>query len=66
MSQQHPFADARYAIKRRTTCRAQFLTEMDQMILSATLEGIVAPHCQTSGRGRRPLPLGTMLHVLFL
>jgi IS5 family transposase len=66
MGQQHTFADAVYATKRRTTRRAQFLTEMDQVIPWTTLEGIVAPHYPTAGRGRRPLPLGTMLRIYFL
>ena len=66
MGQQHTFADAVHATKRRTTRRAHFLTEMDQVIPWATLGGIVVPRYPTAGRGRHPLPLGTMLRIYFL
>ncbi len=43
MSDQRTFADAVYANKPRMTRRAQFLTEMDQVIPWATVEARIAP-----------------------
>jgi IS5 family transposase len=66
MSEQRTFADAVFANKRRVTRREQFLLEMDQVIPWATLEALIAPHYPTAGRGRRPLPMATMLRIYFL
>lgn len=66
MSEQRTFADAVYASKTRVTRRAQFLTEMDAVIPWGRLEALIAPYYPTAGRGRRPMPLGTMLRVYFL
>jgi IS5 family transposase len=66
MTEQRTFADAVLSNKRRTTRREQFLTEMDQVIPWATVEALVAPHYPTAGRGRRPLPMATMLRIYFL
>jgi putative transposase len=49
MVQQHTLADAVWATKRRTTNRAQFLREMDQVIPWMTLKGIVAPSVGSVG-----------------
>ena len=48
------------------TRRERFLREMDAVIPWAPLRALVAPHYATPGRGRRPLPLETMLRVYFL
>lgn len=66
MSEQRTFADAVYASKTRVTRRAQFLTEMDAVIPWGRLEALIAPYYPTAGRGRRPMPLRTMLRVYFL
>ena len=66
MSDQRTFTDAVYANKPRMTRRAQFLTEMDQVIPWTTVEALVAPHYPKAGRGRRPLPMATMLRIYFL
>jgi IS5 family transposase len=66
MTEQRTFADATLSNKRRTTHCAQSLTEMDQVMPWATVEALVAPHYPTAGRGRRPLPMATMLRIYFL
>jgi transposase, IS5 family len=66
MSDQRTFTDAVYANKPRLTRRAQFLTETDQVIPWVTVEALVAPHYPNAGRGRRPLPMATMLRIYFL
>jgi IS5 family transposase len=66
MTEQRTFADAILSNKRRTTRREQFLTEMDQVIPWATVEALVEPHYPKAGRGRRPLPMATMLRIYFL
>jgi len=66
MSEQRTLASVVYDTKRKTTRREQFLTEMDAVIPWATLVALVTPHYAVAGRGRRPLPLETMLRVYFL
>ena len=66
MTEPRTVADAILSNKRRTTRREQFLTEMDQVIPWATVEALVAPHYPKAGRGRRPLPMATMLRIYFL
>lgn len=39
---------------------------MDVVIPLPTLRALMAPHYTVAGRGRRPLPLETMLRVYFL
>lgn len=53
----------RYA---KTTKRAAFLAEMDQVIPWASLCGLIAPHYPKAGRGRRPVGLERMLRIHFL
>ena len=66
MSEQRTLASVAYDSKRKITRRERFLQEMDAVIPWATLEALVAPHYPKPGRGRRPLPLATMLRVYFL
>ena len=66
MSEQRTLASAVYDSKRKVTRRERFLQEMDTVIPWAALEALVAPHYAKPGRGRRPLPLATMLRVYFL
>lgn len=66
MSKQRTLASVAYDAKRKTTRRERFLTEMDRVIPWRGLIALVEPHYATPGRGRRPLPLETMLRVYFL
>lgn len=66
MSEQRTLASLAYETKGKITRRERFLREMDAVIPWATLRALVAPHYATPGRGRRPLPLETMLRVYFL
>jgi IS5 family transposase len=66
MTEQRTFADAILSNKKRTTRREQFLTEMDAVIPWARVEALVEPHYPKAGRGRRPLPMATMLRIYFL
>jgi hypothetical protein len=54
MGQQRTFADTLFVTRHRTTRRAQLLTGMGQTIPWRTLEGMVAPHYPTTGRGGPP------------
>ena len=66
MSEQRTLASVVYDTKRKVTSRERFLTEMDAVIPWAPLLALIVPHYPTDGRGRRPLPLETMLRVYFL
>lgn len=66
MSEQRTLSSIAYDTKRKVTRREQFLHEMDAVIPWATLVALVASHYPTAGRGRRPMPLATMLRVHFL
>jgi IS5 family transposase len=66
MSEQRTLASVAYDTKGKVTRRERFLREMDAVIPWATLRALVEPHYTKPGRGRRPLPLETMLRVYFL
>lgn len=66
MSEQRTLASVPYDSKGRTTRRERFLAEMDAVIPWARLLALILPHYAVAGRGRRPLPLETMLRVYFL
>lgn len=66
MSEQRTLASVAYDTKGKVTRRERFLREMDGVIPWATLVALVTPHYAVAGRGRRPLPLETMLRVYFL
>lgn len=66
MGEQRTLGSVAYDTKGKVTRRERFLTEMDAVIPWARLLALVAPHYPTAGRGRRPLPLETMLRVYFL
>ena len=66
MSEQRTLASLAYETKGTITRRERFLRERDAVIPLATLRALVAPYYATPGRGRRPLPLETMLRVYFL
>lgn len=66
MGEQRTLGSVAYDSKKKVTRRERFLTEMDAVIPWARLLALVAPHYAVAGRGRRPLPLETMLRVYFL
>lgn len=66
MSEQRTLASVVYDTKRKVTRRERFLHEMDRVIPWPTLQALVAPHYVKPGRGRRPMPLETMLRIYFL
>jgi IS5 family transposase len=66
MSEQRTLASVVYDSKRKVTRRERFLQEMDRVIPWTTLIALVAPHYVKPGRGRRPMPLETMLRIYFL
>lgn len=66
MSEQRTLASQSWMSKKKVTRRERFLAEMDAVIPWGTLSALIAPHYPTAGRGRRPMPLETMLRVYFL
>lgn len=66
MGEQRTLGSVAYDTKGKVTRRERFLTEMDAVIPWAPLLALVEPHYAKAGRGRRPLPLETMLRVYFL
>jgi transposase, IS5 family len=66
MSEQKTLASVAYDTKRKVTSRERFLSEMDRVIPWQPLLALIAPHYTPPGRGRRPLPMETMLRVYFL
>jgi IS5 family transposase len=66
MGEQRTLGSVAYDSKGKVTRRERFLTEMDAVIPWARLLALVTPHYAVAGRGRRPLPLETMLRIYFL
>lgn len=66
MSEQRTLASEGWARKKRVTRRERFLAEMEVVIPWGTLVALIVPHYPVAGRGRRPLPLETMLRIYFL
>jgi IS5 family transposase len=66
MSDQTTFAGLAWSTKGKRTRRERFLSEMDQVIPWPRLIALIEPHYKKPGRGRRPLPLETMLRIYFL
>ena len=66
MNEQRTLASVAYEAKGKVTRRERFLAEMDAVIPWASLLALITPHYAKPGRGRRPLPLETMLRVYFL
>jgi IS5 family transposase len=63
--QQLSFADIEYANKGKITRREKFLNQLQGLLPWAIMLAVIAPHyAQGNGRGRKPFPLDTMLHVL--
>jgi IS5 family transposase len=66
MSEQQTFAGLAWSAKKKVTRRERFLQEMDAVIPWADLVALIAPVYPTPGRGRRPMPLESMLRIHFL
>ena len=66
MSAQRTFASVPYDTKRKVTRRETFLQEMDRAIPWTRIIPLIVPHYPKAGRGRRPLPMETLLRVYFL
>ena len=60
---QPSFTDAEYSRRRRVTRREEFLTMMDQVIPWGEWVGLIEPHYYNKTRGRRPVPIETMLRM---
>ena len=63
---QPSFTDAEYSQRRRTTRREEFLTMMDQVIPWNEWIGLIEPVYYNKKRGRRPVPIETMLRMYLL
>lgn len=60
---QMSFGDAEFAGKKKRTRRETFLAEMEAVVPWKALIALLEPFYPSSGRGRRPYPLNTMLRV---
>jgi transposase, IS5 family len=63
---QPSFTDVEYGQRRRTTRREEFLTMMDQVIPWGEWVALVEPVYYNKVRGRRPIPVETMLRMYLL
>jgi IS5 family transposase len=63
---QPSFTDAEYSRRRRVTRREEFLTMMDHVIPWDEWVGLIEPHYYNKARGRRPVPIETMLRMYLL
>lgn len=63
---QPSFTDIEYSRRRRVTKRQEFLARMDQVIPWDEWTALIEPHYFNSKRGRRPVPIGTMLRMYLL
>ena len=50
----------------KQTRKAVFLAEMETVVPWTRLEALIAPHYPKKGKGRPPMPLGTMLRIHFM
>ena len=60
---QPSFTDAEYSRRRRVTRREEFLAMMDKVIPWAEWVGLIEPVYYRSKRGRKPVPIETMLRM---
>ena len=63
---QPSFTDVEYSRRRRVTKRQEFLARMDQVIPWDEWVALVEPHYFNKKRGRRPVPIETMLRMYLL
>ena len=62
--QQLSFADIEYANKGKVTRREKFLDQLEGLLPWLVMMAVIEPHYASgTGRGRKPFPLNTMLHV---
>ena len=62
--QQLSFADVEYANKGKVTRREKFLDQLEALLPWPVMLAVIQPHYASGqGRGRKPFPLSTMLHV---
>jgi len=67
MSESQPsFAEVEYAGRRRVPKREEFLTRMDAVVPWAEWIGLIEPHYYSNKRGRKAVPLETMLRMYLL
>lgn len=69
MERQLSFSDVEYASRRVTTKKEEFLSQMDSLVPWAEWCALIAPHWHPSHpgkRGRRPVPVETMLRLYLL
>lgn len=58
------FADAEYATKVKVTRREKFLDQLNGLLPWRAMLAVIEPYyAQGKGRGRKPFPLDSMLHV---
>jgi IS5 family transposase len=57
------FAEAEYAIKKRTTRREKFLAQLEQLVPWQKLNQQLSKGYKKTGPGRPPYPLETMLRI---
>ena len=55
-----------WALKKKVTRRAQFLSEMEAVIPWPVLQAVIEPHYPTGSTGRPPHPLMRMLRIYFM
>lgn len=69
MKRQMSFSDVEYSSHRVTTKKEEFLSQMDSLVPWAEWCALIAPHwhpSQPGKRGRRPVPVETMLRLYLL
>lgn len=66
MESQLSFAQAEYAVKKKTTRRERFLNEMERVVPWSRLVALIEPHYPTGQRGRPPVGIERMLRIYFL
>jgi IS5 family transposase len=60
------FTSLVYENKKKLTKREKFLNEMETVVPWSRALKLIEPHYPQSGKGRKPMPLETMLRIYFL
>ena len=63
---QPSLSDVEYTGRRRTPKREEFLNRMDQVVPWSDWVGLIRPHYYSNTRGRKAVPLETMLRMYLL
>ena len=63
---QPSLSEVEYARRRRVPKREGFLKQMDAVVPWADWVGLIEPHYYNKARGRRPVPIETMLRMYLL